>query len=92
MATKNIVQIGFSIQLSKEYPFKPPKVLCTTNFCFPSLSDGRDYIEDILEKPYISSITLDKLVNMLPGFIKKIMSKIEDFTFLNELGDYVCED
>ena len=38
----------FDILLRDKFPFQPPLIMTKTNFCSPSLSDGRDLLQHIL--------------------------------------------
>ena len=46
---QRIEKLFFDLILSKMFPCEPPKVLCKTKFCHPTIADGRDLLEEIIE-------------------------------------------
>ena len=42
-------EIQFDLYLEGKYPFQAPKLLCETVTSFPSASDGRDLLPEILK-------------------------------------------
>ena len=42
--------IEFDLYLEGKYPFQPPRLLCESVFAFPSVSDGRDLLPEILKQ------------------------------------------
>ncbi|KRX02053.1 Ubiquitin-conjugating enzyme/RWD-like protein [Pseudocohnilembus persalinus] len=84
--------VNFDILLNENFPYEAPKIFCMTRFVQPSLMDSRDLLEDILQKPYVSSVLLDDIVQQIPDLIKDIKSQITDYDFLIQLGDYYIGD
>ena len=65
--------VGFLIIIVKGYPVIPPKILTKSNFCTPSLMDGRDLLEDICPK-WDSKIGIKPLIDMIPKFVGKVVN------------------
>ena len=65
--------VGFLIIIVKGYPAIPPKILTKSNFCTPSLMDGRDLLEDICPK-WDSKIGIKPLIDMIPKFVGKVVN------------------
>lgn len=61
--------IHFQIHLEGKFPFQPPKVLVASGFEFPSISDGRDILKDILERSWTPNITCIDIINSLDSFL-----------------------
>ncbi|EGR29226.1 hypothetical protein IMG5_160250 [Ichthyophthirius multifiliis] len=74
--------IKFEILLYKTYPFTFPQFICQTNFSEPSLADGRDLIDNIIEQQWIPSILLYQIVEQIPGFLVKSEKNQFYFYFL----------
>ncbi|OII75915.1 hypothetical protein cand_002460 [Cryptosporidium andersoni] len=62
-------RVNVEILLYKDFPFSPPDIIFPKTFCFPSLSDGRSYISDILHYEWSPSITLLSLINKIQDFL-----------------------
>ena len=65
--------IIFLLIIDYTYPNFPPKILAKTNFCFPSLVDGRNLSCSIIPK-WNKEITLISIVKTLPLFLKKMLT------------------
>ncbi|KAL7067302.1 hypothetical protein ACR3K2_22860 [Cryptosporidium serpentis] len=77
------------ILLYKDFPFSPPDVIFPKTFCFPSLSDGRSYISDILHYEWSPSITLLSLINKIQDFLLDYHSYIKCIGYSNiYIGSY----
>ena len=68
--------ITFLIIVDSQYPTSPPKILSKTNvnyfftqFCYPSLMDGRDLFKDIFLNPWTEKSSLQEVSNRIPNFI-----------------------
>ena len=61
--------IHFQIHLEGKFPFEPPKVLVVSGFEFPSISDGRDILKDILQRSWTPNITCIDIINSLDSFL-----------------------
>ena len=57
---------------SDNFPYNPPKLLCTTQYCFPQYSDGRDILEEVIGERWNENIKLVNLLPLIPDFIKKV--------------------
>ncbi|CAG9320361.1 unnamed protein product [Blepharisma stoltei] len=67
--------VVFEIYLEGKFPFQPPRVICETNFGFPSVSDGRDLLLNITKKKWAPSITSLDIINALPAYIAELHQK-----------------
>ena len=65
--------IIFLIILDYSFPEFPPKILAKTNFFFPNLMDGRNLACSIIPK-WNKEITLVQIAQILPNFLKKILT------------------
>ena len=57
---------------SDNFPYNPPKLLCTTQYCFPQYSDGRDILEEVIGEKWNENIKLANILPLIPDFIKKV--------------------
>ena len=48
LSDSGIDKFNFDILLRDKYPFVPPIIMTRTNFCTPTLADGRDMTFDII--------------------------------------------
>jgi ubiquitin-protein ligase len=55
------------------YPENPPKILAKTNFCTPSLMDGRDLFDEI-SKEWNKNKKLIEIVNLIPKFLAVVIN------------------
>jgi ubiquitin-protein ligase len=55
------------------YPDYPPKILAKTNFCTPSLMDGRDLFNNICEN-WNKNMKLIEIVNLIPKFLANVIN------------------
>jgi len=69
---KLIFPVIFEIYLDAKFPFVSPRLYCKSNFYEPSLADGRDFIDDVVEQLWTPAILLKDVTLMLTKFIKKI--------------------
>ena len=65
--------IVFLIIVDFTYPSRPPFVLSKSNFCYPSLMDGRDLLKNIYPS-WNKKTTLSEIVNQIPDFISKVIN------------------
>lgn len=45
-------EIIFLLLIKYNHPFSSPYLFCLTKFSVPELSDGRDFLEEVLSKPW----------------------------------------
>ncbi|CAG9335565.1 unnamed protein product [Blepharisma stoltei] len=81
-AYQNIGSIVFEIHLEGKYPYQPPKILCETIFSYPSISDGRDLLAEILETSWSPKVKISDLIKKIPKFVEKL-SKTNILRHLN---------
>jgi hypothetical protein len=65
--------VGFLIIIVKGYPTIPPKILTKSNFCTPSLMDGRDLFEDICPK-WDSKKGIKGIIDGMRPFLSKVIN------------------
>lgn len=69
----NNSQAIFRITATIDFPFAPLRVTCIdSQFCFPSIADGRDMIFDILKSEWFASCTFIEILKRLPSFAESI--------------------
>lgn len=66
--------INFKIHLEGKYPFQPPKITCETVFMQPSISDGRDLLENVIKKTWSADITILELISYIKSFLEDLKS------------------
>lgn len=71
-----IKDIQFDLYLEGKYPFQPPKLICESIFSTPSISDGRDLINEILKQKWTPSITSADIIGLIPNFFTKVLASI----------------
>ena len=67
----------FDILLRDKFPFQPPLVMTKTNFCTPSLNDGRDILSHLFPKgetEWRPSLNLYELIMQIPVFIEETIN------------------
>ena len=65
--------VVFLIIILKGYPEIPPKILTKSNFCTPSLMDGRDLIKDICPN-WNSKSGLKQILEGILPFLSKVIN------------------
>ena len=65
--------VKFLLIIPKEYPKKEPELYCITIFTHPHICDGRNLINDIINREwtYENNIPIDFIINKIPKFIIK---------------------
>ena len=64
--------IEFILIISKEYPKVEPEVYCLTAFSHPHICDGRNLLNDIINKQWnYDNIPIEFIINKIPKFIVK---------------------
>lgn len=66
--------IVFLIIVDFTYPSRPPFVLSKSNFCEPSLMEGRDLLKNIYPKWDKKTTILEIGKNEIPDFISKVIN------------------
>ncbi|CAK82128.1 unnamed protein product (macronuclear) [Paramecium tetraurelia] len=80
--------IIFALYLDSRFPFVFPKVHILSQVTKPTLSDGRDYLENIISGPWSPSILLYEIVKMFPPFLEAIINNRNNKDYLLQLGKY----
>lgn len=78
--------IAFLIIIDNNYPVKPPKILTKSNFCSPSLMDGRDLFKEICHEWSTTTGLRTIIEGMVPFLSKVINSKGYKFYGTFHLG------
>ena len=78
--------VVFLIVILPGYPNIPPQVLTKSNFCIPSLMDGRDLLEEICQNWNIKSGLKPIFEGLLPFLSKVINAKGYKFYGTYHLG------
>ena len=63
--------IGFRIDLPANYPLNAPWISCCTISSFPSISDGRDLLSEILLCDWSPIVSLYEIITKIPAFLAK---------------------
>ena len=70
----------------QDYPELPPKILTKSNFCSPSLMDGRDLFKDICPN-WTQTSSLKSILEGLLTFLAKVINdKLYKFYGMFHLG------
>ena len=81
----NLTECPYNIELllliQKGFPKNPPKLFFKTNFTFPNLCDGRDFIEDVLGNSWSKDISLENIIGKIPHFIICYIQEIKEGFF-----------
>ncbi|OMJ73347.1 hypothetical protein SteCoe_27974 [Stentor coeruleus] len=89
--SKEILQnkeIQFDLYLEGKYPFQPPKLMCESIFSSPSISDGRDLINEILKQKWTPSITSADIIGLIPNFFTTVLSSAHQDLPNKDLGKF----
>ncbi|OMJ69621.1 hypothetical protein SteCoe_32600 [Stentor coeruleus] len=81
-------EIQFDLYLEGKYPFQAPRLLCESVFSFPSVSDGRDLLGEILKQKWTPSITSADIINMIPDFFKNILLPLQKDLQYKDFGKF----
>ena len=69
-------EISFVIVIQGDkYPYSPPRLYCTSQFCFPHFSDGRDILSSVLQAKWTEQSKLMSIIQLIPNFIKEYFTK-----------------
>ncbi len=61
--------------LPSQYPLSPPVLICHTPFLTPSIADGRDLLEEVLEGPWRKDTNLKGIMQAFPRFLVNFMQE-----------------
>ena len=91
--TVEINKREFDIHLEGKYPFQPPKLLSRSVTDFPSISDGRDLLQDVIQRNWTPNITAHEIITHLPRFLviliqEEVTQKITSETPNVEFGTF----
>lgn len=81
-------EILFDLYLEGKFPFQPPKLVCESILDFPSFSDGRDLIFEMLKKKWTPSITSADLIGMIPNFFQSVLIPSQKNLSSQEFGQF----
>ena len=78
--------ISFLIHIRPNYPFKPPRVYCLSHviiivfkqFCEPSIADGRDLFQDIMDFKWNINYSILDIVGKIPLFLVCFIDKLKE--------------
>ena len=87
-------EIIFILLIKFNYPISAPILFCLTKFSVPELSDGRDYLEEVLANPWIPrrKNSLKKIITLIPNFINNYLEKISKEKDLKIIGKYYLDN
>ena len=87
-------EIIFILLIKFNHPLSAPILYCLTKFSVPELSDGRDYLEEVLANPWIPKRknSLKKLITLIPNFINNYLDKITKEKDLKIIGKYYLDN
>lgn len=69
--------ITFLLHIVHNYPFNPPKLYCLTTFSYPSLCDGRDILEEVINATWTNQYHIVEIINSIPKFILDFLQNLE---------------
>lgn len=83
--------IFFILHMLPNYPFVPPRLYCKSAFSYPSIADGRDILEEILNQQWTTSIKIVDIADKIPQFIIDFLNNLKEGTvFLS--GNYLLDE
>ena len=87
-------EIIFILLIKYNHPISAPFLFCLTKFSVPELSDGRDYLEEVLANPWIPrrKNSLKKIITLIPNFINNYLEKISKEKDLKIIGKYYLDN
>ena len=87
-------EIIFLLLIKYNHPFSSPYLFCLTKFSVPELSDGRDFLEEVLSKPWIpkKKNTLKKIISLIPNFINNYLQNFSFQKDLKIIGKYYLDN
>ena len=87
-------EIIFILLIKYNHPITAPILYCLTKFSVPELSDGRDYLEEVLSNQWIPKRknSLKKIINLIPNFINNYLQKISEQKDLKIIGKYYLDN
>ena len=87
-------EIIFILLIKFNHPLSAPILYCLTKFSVPELSDGRDYLKEVLANPWIPKRknSLKKLITLIPNFINNYLDKITKEKDLKIIGKYYLDN
>ena len=87
-------EIIFLLLIKYNHPFSSPYLFCLTKFSVPELSDGRDFLEEVLNKPWLpkKKNTLKKIISLIPNFINNYLQNFSSQKDLKIIGKYYLDN
>ena len=61
--------VAFVLQLPPLFPVHKPKLYGLTDFCSPSVADGRDLMREVLQRDWDSQVSIHTVFTSLPAFL-----------------------
>ena len=87
-------EIIFLLLIKYNHPFSSPYLFCLTKFSVPELSDGRDFLEEVLSKPWFpkKKNTLKRIISLIPNFINNYLQNFSSQKDLKIIGKYYLDN
>ena len=87
-------EISFILLIKYNHPLSPPILLCTTKFSVPELSDGRDFLEEVLLGPWVPrrKNSLKRIISLIPNFINNYLQNVAEKKDLKIVGKYYLDN
>ena len=87
-------EIIFLLLIKYNHPFSSPYLFCLTKFSVPELSDGRDFLEEVLSKPWFpkKKNTLKRIISLIPNFINNYLQNFSTQKDLKIIGKYYLDN
>jgi len=86
-----IEEILFSIHILPNFPFSSPRVYCKSAFVYPSIADGRDIIDEIINHQWSVNMKLETIVNAIPAFLEGYLKNLNKGKILLS-GNYLLDE
>lgn len=81
--------LHFELYIPKRFPFKYPQLNCITSFTKPSICDGRDLLEDMLQQEWHPFVTFVEIIKKLPEYTETLKKReIEDTLFVEQRANF----
>lgn len=91
LSTDVTTGIEFLLYIQCNFPFNPPRLFCLTPFAFPSICDGRDMLEAVLNNQWTHQTKLIDIVNAIPNFIIHYINALKSKE-ISLVGNYYLDN
>ena len=83
-------EIIFALLIKYNHPISRPILYCLTKFSFPELSDGRDFLEEVLKNVWSSKRKnrLKRIIKLIPEFINNYLQSFTEKKDFRIIGKY----